>query len=31
MSFEICSHSRQLVGCQMPNVFSRIAGLSPRV
>src|SRR5579871_6103355 len=31
MSFEICSHSRQLVGCQMPNFFSRIAGLSPRV
>src|ERR1700694_503717 len=31
MSLEICSHCRQLVGCQMPNVFSRIAGLSPRV
>src|ERR1700730_8530854 len=31
MSFEICSHSRQLVGCQMPNFFSRIAGRSPRV
>ena len=31
MSLEICSHSRQLVGCQMPNFFSRIAGLSPRV
>src|SRR5262245_60523003 len=30
MSFEICSHCRQLVGCQMPNFFSRIAGLSPR-
>ena len=26
---EISSHSRQLVGCQMPNFFSRIAGLSP--
>src|SRR5689334_14463383 len=31
MSFEIASHSRQVVGCQMPNFFSRIAGLSPRV
>src|SRR6266480_3351201 len=31
MSLEICSHCRQLVGCQMPNFFSRIAGLSPRV
>src|ERR1700681_1134359 len=31
MSFDICSHCRQLVGCQMPNFFSRIAGLSPRV
>src|SRR5438105_1826067 len=31
MSLEICSHSRQLVGCQMPNFFSRIAGRSPRV
>src|SRR5258708_35655436 len=31
MSLAICSHSRQLVGCQMPNFFSRIAGLSPRV
>ena len=31
ISFEICSHCRQLVGCQMPNFFSRIAGLSPRV
>src|ERR1700733_6392331 len=31
MSFDICSHCRQLVGCQIPNVFSRIAGLSPRV
>jgi hypothetical protein len=30
MSLEICSHCRQLVGCQMPNFFSRIAGLSPR-
>src|SRR5213080_4022375 len=31
MSLEISSHCRQLVGCQMPNFFSRIAGLSPRV
>src|SRR6266702_5439454 len=31
MSFDICSHCRQLVGCQMPNFFSRIAGRSPRV
>src|ERR1700759_2097126 len=31
MSLEIASHSRQLVGCQMPNFFSRIAGRSPRV
>src|SRR6266403_1967537 len=31
MSLEICSHCRQLVGCQMPNFFSRTAGLSPRV
>src|SRR6185437_9496376 len=31
MSLAVCSHSRQLVGCQMPNFFSRIAGLSPRV
>src|SRR5262245_57260288 len=31
MSLEIESHCRQLVGCQMPNFFSRIAGLSPRV
>src|SRR3954471_5157837 len=31
MSFEICSHCRQLVGCQTPNFFSRIAGRSPRV
>src|SRR5665647_231623 len=31
ISWEICSHCRQLVGCQIPNVFSRIAGLSPRV
>src|ERR1700686_1605879 len=31
MSLEICSHCRQLVGCQTPNFFSRIAGLSPRV
>src|SRR6478735_10251033 len=31
MSMESCSHCRQLVGCQMPNFFSRIAGLSPRV
>src|SRR5271167_719023 len=31
ISLEICSHSRQLVGCQIPNFFSRIAGLSPRV
>src|ERR1700751_4146827 len=31
MSLEISSHSRQLVGCQMPNFFSRIAGTSPRV
>src|ERR1051326_4444522 len=31
MSFEIASHSRQDVGCQMPNFFSRIAALSPRV
>src|SRR3954469_13058236 len=31
MSFEICSHCRQLVGCQMPNFFSRIAGRSPRI
>src|SRR5258708_18848375 len=31
ISLEICSHCRQLVGCQMPNFFSRIAGLSPRV
>src|SRR3954454_11970923 len=30
-SLEICSHCRQLVGCQMPNFFSRIAGRSPRV
>src|SRR5436305_7043844 len=28
---EIPSHSRQLVGCQIPNLFSRIAGLLPRV
>src|ERR1051325_5110059 len=27
----MCSHCRQLVGCQMPNFFSRIAGRSPRV
>src|SRR4030081_3192826 len=31
MSLEICSHCRQLVGCQTPNFFSRIAGRSPRV
>src|ERR1700704_4179786 len=31
ISFEICSHCRQLVGCQTPNFFSRIAGRSPRV
>src|ERR1700760_2822031 len=31
MSLEIVSHSRQVVGCQTPNFFSRIAGLSPRV
>src|SRR5690349_16843349 len=31
MSFEISSHCRQLVGCQMPNFFSRIAARSPRV
>src|ERR1700758_4015243 len=31
MSLEIASHSRQVVGCQMPNFFSRIAALSPRV
>src|ERR1700761_5668969 len=31
MSFEIVSHSRQVVGCQMPNFFSRMAALSPRV
>src|ERR1700712_1827999 len=31
MSLEICSHCRQLVGCQMPNFFSRIAGRSPRL
>src|SRR5438270_7398645 len=31
MSLEICSHSCQLVGCQMPNFFSRIAARSPRV
>src|SRR5512141_96633 len=31
ISFEICSHCRQLVGCQIPNFFSRIAGFSPRV
>src|ERR1043166_310141 len=31
MSLEISSHCRQLVGCQMPNFFSRIAGLSPRL
>src|ERR1700691_3695589 len=31
MSFDICRHCRQLVGCQIPNVFSRIAGSSPRV
>src|SRR5712672_547034 len=31
MSLEIGSHCRQLVGCQMPNFFSRIAGPSPRV
>src|ERR1700676_1300085 len=31
MSLEICSHCRQLVGCQIPNFFSRIAGRSPRV
>src|SRR5580765_6540725 len=30
MSFDVSSHCRQLVGCQMPNFFSRIAGLSPR-
>ena len=30
MSLEISSHCRQLVGCQTPNFFSRIAGLSPR-
>src|SRR5207244_11643971 len=30
MSLEIPSHCRQLVGCQTPNFFSRIAGLSPR-
>src|ERR1700687_70081 len=31
ISFDICSHCRQLVGCQTPNFFSRIAGRSPRV
>src|SRR4030081_3675827 len=31
MSLEICCHCRQLVGCQTPNFFSRIAGRSPRV
>src|SRR5712691_5187867 len=31
ISFDICSHCRQLVGCQTPNFFSRIAGLSARV
>src|SRR6267142_1694104 len=31
ISFDICSHCRQLVGCQTPNFFSRIAALSPRV
>src|SRR3954453_12821897 len=31
LSLDIGSHSRQLVGCQLPNFFSRIAGLSPRV
>src|SRR5882724_2210924 len=31
MSLDICSHCRQLVGCQIPNFFSRIAGRSPRV
>src|SRR5579883_2545755 len=31
MFLEISRHSRQLVGCQMPNLFSRIAGASPRV
>src|SRR5690349_9975610 len=30
MSLDIWSHCRQLVGCQMPNFFSRIAGRSPR-
>jgi len=30
MSLEISSHWRQLVACQTPNFFSRIAGLSPR-
>src|SRR6267154_55478 len=31
ISFDICNHCRQLVGCQTPNFFSRIAGRSPRV
>src|ERR1700733_11664526 len=31
ISFETCNHCRQLVGCQTPNFFSRIAGRSPRV
>src|SRR5690348_5101804 len=31
MSFDISIHCRQLVGCQMPNFFSRIAGLSTRL
>jgi hypothetical protein len=31
ISFDICSHCRQLVGCQTPYFFSRIAGRSPRV
>src|ERR1700755_216257 len=31
MSLAIASHSRHVVGCQMPNFFSRIAVLSPRV
>ena len=30
MSLEISSHWRQLVACQTPHFFSRIAGLSPR-
>src|SRR6267142_3890949 len=31
ISFDICNHCRQLVGCQTPYFFSRIAGRSPRV